>query len=180
MHLLVPLHPLIVISSCLCVLACILTSLHPHFVRFICPCLHPCILISASSRVLACILASSHPHILRFILISSGSCVLVGILTSSYPRVYVWLLVCSHLQVNVFLIWINICVIVSSSSLVLGNCASQSVNNLQILWTVQAFVLDFYHTSRKIYQKQPLRADLKKSCCWNLDKILNTGKGINV
>ena len=157
---------------CVCLYPCIL----PHICRFMCACLYTCILTSLYPQVHGCLLVYLHP----LILISSGSCVLVGILTSSYPRVYVWLLVCSHLQVNVFLIWINICVIVSSSSLVLGNCASQSVNNLQILWTVQAFVLDFYHTSRKIYQKQPLRADLKKSCCWNLDKILNTGKGINV
>ena len=230
MHLLVSAHPGVFVSSCWCVLACILTSLHPHIFRFLCPCLHPCILISpgscvlayilasslpiySSSYVLACILASSypqvnvcllvslHPHILRFmcaclyprILISSGCCALVGILTSflphifrfiysclhpyilrflcaclyilasSYPQVYECLLVCSHLQVNVFSMRMNNCILASSSSLVLGNCASHFVNNLQILRTGQAFfVLDFYCTRRKIYRKQPLRADLKK------------------
>ena len=37
----------------------------------------------------------------------------------------------------------NNCILASSSLLVLGNCASQFVNNLQILRTEQAFVLDF-------------------------------------
>ena len=53
------------------------------------------------------------------------------------------------------------CILASSSSLVLGNGASQFGNNLQILRTGQAFVLDFYGTSGKIYWKQPLRACLK-------------------
>ena len=56
----------------------------------------------------------------------------------------------------------NNCILASSSSLVFGNCTSQFVNNLQMLGTGQAFVLDFYRTRRKIYRKQPFRADLKK------------------
>ena len=154
-------HLHILISLGLCVLACVFASLHPHVFMFICPCLHPCILIYSGSCVLACILASSHPHILRFMC----ACLCPCIFTSSYPQVYVCLLVCSHPQVNVFSIRMNNCILASSSSLVLGNCPSQFANNLQILQTGQAFVFNFYHTSRKIYWKQPLRADLKKSCC---------------
>ena len=56
----------------------------------------------------------------------------------------------------------NNCILASSSSTVLGNCASQFVNNLQVLQIGQAFVLDFYRTSRKIYRKQPLKVDPKK------------------
>ena len=133
-------HPYILISSGLYAL---LASLHPHVLRFMCT---------------ACILASSHPHILRFMC----ACWYPRILTSLYPQVYACLLVCSHLQVNVFSIRMNICILASLSSLVLGNCASQFINNLQILRTGQAFVLDFYRTSRKIYRKQSLSADMKK------------------
>ena len=125
----------ILVSSypCLYVLACILIPLHLFIFRFICPCLHPCILISLGSCVLACILTSSYPQVhvclLLFlhphVLISSSSCVLVGILASSYPQVYVCLLVCSHPQINVFSIQMNNCILASSSSLVLTNCASQ-------------------------------------------------------
>ena len=78
-------HSYVLISLGSCALPCILASLHPHFLRFvctclyprtltslylaciICPCLHACILISADSCVLARVLASSHPHIFRFI-----------------------------------------------------------------------------------------------------------------
>ena len=158
MHLLLSSHPHILISLCLCVLACILASLHPHVFRFICPCFYSCIIISSGSCVLICILASSHPHILRFMC----ACWYPRIFTSSYPQVYVCLLVCSHPQVSVFLIKMNNCILASSSSLVLCNCVRQFVNNLQMVWTGQAFVLDFYRMSRKIYRKQPLRADLEK------------------
>ena len=138
-----------------------LTSLHPHILRFACACLYPCILTSSYPQVYVCLLVYLYPHIL----ISIGLCALVGILTSSYPQVYVCSLVCSHLQVNVFSIRMNNCILASSSSSVLGNCASQFVNDLKILRTGQAFVLDFYRTRKKIYRKQPLRADLKKRCC---------------
>ena len=156
-----------------------LAPLHPHIFRFTCSCLYPrtltssyYIFISSSSCVLACILASSHPHILRFMCAFFYTC----ILTSSYPQVHVRLLVSSHphilvstvLCVNMFSIRMNNCILASLSSLVLGNCASQFVNNLQILRTGQAFVLDFYHMSRKIYWKQPLRADLKKKVVFKI------------
>ena len=143
-HLLVSWDLRILISLCLCVLVCILESLHLYIFRFVCPCLHPCIL------------------------------------ASSYPQVYVCLLVFSHRQVNVFSIQMNNCILASSSSLVLGNCASQFENNLQILRTRQAFVLDFYRTSKKIYWKQPLRVDLKKKLLLIYAKSLkNAGEGIN-
>ena len=140
----------------------ILASLYPYIFRFICPCLHPCILISSGSCVLACIFASSHPqvnYVLACILASSYThilrimcaCWCPRILTSSYP------------QVNVFSIRMNNRILASSILLVLSTWASQFVNNLQILRTGQAFVLDFYRTSRKIYHKQLLRADLKKN-----------------
>ena len=92
MNMLVSSPPRLLISSCLCVLACILASLHPHIFKFICRCLHPCILISSGLCVLVCILASSHLHILRFICVSLHP----HILTSSYPQVYARLLVSSH------------------------------------------------------------------------------------
>ena len=119
------------------------------------------ILISLGSYAPTCILASSYRHVRVYflvylhphILISPGLCALVGILTSSDPQIYVCLLVCSHLQVSVFSILINKCLLASSGSLVLSNCASQFVNNLQILPTRQAFVLNFYHTRKKICQK---------------------------
>ena len=82
------------------------------------------------------------------------------ILTSSGSRALVDILASSGLCVNMFLIRMNNCILATLSSLVLGNCASQSVNNLQILTTGQAFVLEFYRTSRKICRKEPLRADL--------------------
>ena len=124
-------------------------------------CLYPRILISLGSYAPACILASSYRHVRVYllvylhphILISPDLCALVGILTSSDPQIYVCLLVCSHLQVSVFSILINKCLLASSGSLVLSNCASQFVNNLQILPTRQAFVLNFYHTRKKICQK---------------------------
>ena len=108
--------------------------------------------------MLACIFTSSYSHILRFMC----ACWYYRILIYSYPQVYVCLLVCSHPHANVFSIRMNNCILTSSGSLVLGNCASQILNNLQILSTGQAFVLDFYRTSRKICQKQPVRADRKK------------------
>ena len=150
--LLVSSHPCILIFSGSCAPVGILTSLRPNIFRFIYPCLHPCILISSGWCVLACILASLRPHVLRFMC----ACWYPHILTSSYPQVYVCLLVCSHIQVNVFSIRMNNCILASPSSLVLGNCASQFVNNLQILRAGLAFVLDFYGT-----RKQPLRANLK-------------------
>ena len=142
-------------------LAGILAFLHPHILRFICASLYPCILTFSYQQVHVCLLVYLRPSILM----SYGSCALVGILASSYPQVYVCLLVRSHPQVNVFSVRMNNCILASSSSLILDNCGSQFVNNLQILGTRQAFVLDFYRTSRKIYRKQPLRADLKKSLC---------------
>ena len=149
-YLLVSSHPYILLSSGSYALACIPASSYPQ--------VHPHILISSGSYVLASILASLHPHILRLMCACLYSC----ILTSSYPQVYVCLLVCSHPQVNLFSIRINKYILESSNSLVLGNRASELVNNLQILRTIQAFVLDFYGTSRKIYRKQPLRAELRK------------------
>ena len=157
----------------MCALSCILASLHPCIFRFISPCLHPCILISSGSCVLAYILASSHPHILRFInvslytrtLIFTGSCVLVGILASSHPRIIRFVCVCWHAHILRSMCsqykWL-IVFSQSPSSIILGNCAIQFVNNLQILRTGQAFVLDICCTSRKIYQKQPLRVNPEK------------------
>ena len=100
MHLLESSHPRILISLRSCVLACIFTSLHPHFLRFKRPCLYPCILISSSSCVLACIPAPLHPHTFRFtsVSLSSHPC----ILTSSYPPVHVRL-VSSHPRILLFL-----------------------------------------------------------------------------
>ena len=122
---------------------------------------HPCILISSGSCVLACILTSSHPQVHVYllvylhpdILISSGSCALVGILASSYSRILRFMCAGSHPQINVFSIRMNNCILASSSPLVLVNYASQFVNNLQILQSGQASVLDFYRTSRKTYRK---------------------------
>ena len=110
---------------------------------------HPHILISLGSYTLARILASSDPDILR----CKCACWYPHILTSSYPQFYICLLGCSHLQVNVFSIRMNNCMLASSSSLVLGNCASQFVNNLQFLRTGQAFILNFYRTRTKICRK---------------------------
>ena len=139
------------------VYVCLLVSSHPHILRLLCACWYPHILSSSYLQVHILLLTSLHPHVLRFL------CACLYILASSYPQVYECLLVCSHLQVNVFSMRMNNCILASSSSLVLGNCASHFVNNLQILRTGQAFfVLDFYCTRRKIYRKQPLRADLKK------------------
>ena len=106
------LYPCILISIGSCVHACILASLHPHILRFICSFSHPCILISLGLCVLACNLVSLHHLILRFTysvcllvssypytLISLGSCILGAcwyprILTSSYPQVHVlWVVV---------------------------------------------------------------------------------------
>ena len=129
------LHPRNLISSCLCVLACILASLHPH--------------IPLDSYMLACILLSSHPHILRFMC----ACWYLRILRSLYPQVHLYLPVCSHPQVNVFSMQTNNCILAFSSSLFLGNCLTQLVNNLQILRIGQAFVLYFYRTSRNGYRK---------------------------
>ena len=176
MPLLTSLHPHILRFMCACLYPCIFTSSYPQVYMCQLVSSHPCILISSGSFVLACILRSSHPHILRFmcgclILASSHphilrfmrACWYPHILISSYPQVFVCQLVCSHLQVNLFSIRMNNCILASSSSLVLRNCASQFVKNLQILRTGQAFVLDFYHTRRKIYRKQSVRADLKKT-----------------
>ena len=171
MRLLVSSHPHILISLCLCVLACILTSLHSRIFRFISPFLHPYILISSASCELACILASSHPHIIKFIcgclytrmLISSDLYVFACILASSYPQVYVRLLVCSHPQVNVFSTQIINCILASSSSLVPGICVSQFVNNFQILRIGQAFVSDFCRTSRKNLSETAVQKLLLKS-----------------
>ena len=151
-RLLVSSHPCVLTSSGYYILAYIPASLYPH-VRL-------CLLISLDPHIF--ISSGSCACFYTCILTSSDLCALVGILTSSYPHVYVCLLVCSHLQANVFSIRMNNCILALSSSLVLGNCASQFVNNLQILRTGQACVLDFYRTRRKIYRKQPLRADLKK------------------
>ena len=118
----------------------LLTVMHPYILRFMCACLYSCILTSSYPQAHVCLLVYLHPHILI-------SPVYVHLLVSSHPHI----LVCSHLQVNVFLIQMNNCILASSSSLVFGSCASRFVNNLQILQTGKAFVLDFYHTRRKIY-----------------------------
>ena len=100
---------------------CLLVSLHPQILWFICACWYPRILTSSYPQVHVCLLVSSHPPILRLMCV----CWYPRILTSSYPQVYVRLLVCSHPQVNVFAIQMGNCILTSSSSLVLGNCASQ-------------------------------------------------------
>ena len=151
-------HPHILISLGSCALVCILASSYPHILRLVCTCLRLSILTSSYLQVYMPLPASLHPHILTFVC----ACLYPCILTSSYPQVYVCLLVCSHPQINVLSIQMNNCILASPSSLVLGNCASQFANNLQTLRTGQAFVLDFYRPSRKIYWQQPLRADLKK------------------
>ena len=73
-HLLISLHPHILISLVSCVLTCILTSSHPYF---LCSCELSCI-----------------PHLYN--LIYSGSCAVACIPESSYPQVRVCLLVTSH------------------------------------------------------------------------------------
>ena len=84
--------------------------------------------------VLACIFASSHPHILRFISVS----LYPRILAFSCPQAYECLLLSLHFT------------------------SSYHQVHVSLLVSSQAFVLDFYHTSKKIYRKQPLRADLNK------------------
>ena len=53
------------------------------------------------------------------------------------------------------------------------------VNNLQILRTGQAFILEFCGTSRKISWKQSLRADQKKKLLKSRQSLKSTGEGIN-
>ena len=53
-------HPHILVSLCSCVLACILTSLHPHAHVWLLVSLHPHILISSGFFVLA---VCSHPRV---------------------------------------------------------------------------------------------------------------------
>ena len=82
--LLVSLHPRILISLCSCILACIVTSLHPHILRCMRPHLYPCILISSGSCVVASNLLSLHSLILRLVcsvclLVSSGPHILVSL-----------------------------------------------------------------------------------------------------
>ena len=101
----------ILISIGSCVHACILASLHPHILRFICSFLHPCILISLGLCVLACNLVSSHHLILRF-----TYCVLLGIFISLYPHILRFmysrsLLVSSHSHI-----------LISLGSCTLGGC----------------------------------------------------------
>ena len=173
-YILASLHSHILRFLCTCLYPCILAYSYPYVRVYLLVSSHPyilissdsyalaCILISSGSCALACILESSHNHILSNVILTSShrhtlrfmcACWYYGILTSSYPQVYVCLLVCLHPHVIVFLIRMNNCILTYSGSLVLGNCASQILNNLQILWTGQAFVLDFYRTSRKIYRK---------------------------
>ena len=158
------LHRYMLMFSGSCVLACNLLSSQPHILSFISVSLYPRILASSYSHVHVCFLVSLHPHIL-IILRFMYTCWYPRIITSSYPHVYACLLLCSHPEVTVFSIRINDCILASSSSLVLSNCASHFVDNLQILWTEKGFVLDFYRTSRRNYGKQHLRADLKKRFC---------------
>ena len=118
-------------------LTCILAPSHPRILRFMCACWYPCIFTSSYPQVHMCLLVSSHSHILRFmcvcLLISSHphilwfmcACWYPHILTSSYPQVYVCLFVSSHPQVNVLPIHMNNCILASSSSLLLSNCASK-------------------------------------------------------
>ena len=112
MHLLVYLRYRFLISLRSCLIICILASLHPHVLKFICSCLHSCMFISSGLCVFPCILASSHPHILRFIC----ACWYTPTLTSLYHQVHVCLLVCLHTQINLFLIRMNDCILVSSDS----------------------------------------------------------------
>ena len=126
----------------------ILAFPHCHILRFLCTCLYPRILTSSDLQVLmsfqaslhphfyvlAWILASLHLHILRFI----SSSLYPRILASSYPQVHACLLVFLHFTFSYH--QVHVCLLVS----------------------LQAFVLDFYCTSRKTCWKQPLRADLKK------------------
>ena len=129
----------------------ILASSHIHIFRFLCICLYLRILTSSNLQVhmsllaslrphihrfcvLACIFASSHPHILRFISVS----LYPRILAFSCPQAYECLLLSLHFT------------------------SSYHQVHVSLLVSSQAFVLDFYHTSKKIYRKQPLRADLNK------------------
>ena len=136
-----------------------LISWHPHIFRFLCTCLYPRILTSPYPYICVYFLVSSHPSsdcLHPFILIFSDSCSDCHILkfmcacwyprnlTFSYPQVYVWLLVCSHPHVNVYSIQMINCIFASSSSSVLGTCASQFVNNLQILRIGQAYISDHF------------------------------------
>ena len=89
--LFISLHPHILISlgscalACSCVLACILASLHPYILMFVCTCLY----------------VSSH----SYILISSGSCALTYIPASSYPQVPMCLLLSSCPRILISLGW---------------------------------------------------------------------------
>ena len=110
-----PLYPRILISLCSSVIACVLTSLHPDILRFICSHLHPA---SSYPQVRVCLLVTSHPHII----LSSGSCIWCAcwyphILTSSYPyvcvlRLLVGTLTSSHPHILMFVY--SVCLLVSS------------------------------------------------------------------
>ena len=107
--------------------------------------------ISIGLCVLAFILASLHLHILRFISFS----LYPRILAFSYPQVHACLLVFLHFTFSYH--QVHVCLLVS----------------------LQAFVLEFYCTSRKICWKQPLRADLKKVVKIQTQSLKNICKGIN-
>ena len=81
-------YPRILISLGSYALACILASLHPHILKFMCPHLHPWILIYSGSCVLACNLISSHPLVLRLMY---SVCLLV----SSHPHILIFLRSCT-------------------------------------------------------------------------------------
>ena len=127
--LFISLHPHILISlgscalACSCVLACILASLHPYILMFVCTCLYPHILTSSYPQVHVPSLTTLHPHILRFLC----ACFYPRILASSYPQVDVlWVLVGipASSQPDIFTFVCSGCLLVSSHTHILMSLGS--------------------------------------------------------
>ena len=95
-------YPRILISLGSCALACILASLHPYILMFVCTCLYPRILTPSYSQVHVPSPKSLHPRILRFV------CAYACNLVSSHPLILrlmysMCLLVSSHFHVLISL-----------------------------------------------------------------------------
>ena len=94
-------HPYILVSLGFCALACILASLHPHILMFVCTFLYPRFLLSSYPQVHVPLLVSLHPHILRFMFLACN-------LVSSHPFILrlmysMYLLVTPHPHILIFL-----------------------------------------------------------------------------
>ena len=181
MHLLVSLYPRIVISLCSCVPTCILTSLHPHILWFMCSHLHPCIIISSGSCMLTCNLVSSHSLILSFmysvyllvsshyhILISLGSCTLGA---CWYPRI----LTSSYSQVHCLRVLLGIP----------GSLYSHILNFMHsgcLLVSRHLYILRFMNSGCLLVSSLPHTLISLHSCtlgaCWYPDILISTGSSV--